>query len=199
MSTCTSSARPLITVTPLDARVGINGTASFECATSGSPPPTTYWTHEGSGNVVGTGQTWGGGRWSVDAHNTLIIRGVKREDQGYYVCSAVGVAGSALARAHLEVQDLADMPPPIIALGASNQTLPLGTEGEMPCEARGTPEPTVMWERAGKLIQPNERISITPLGTLRIRGEASTSFLKCNLSCVDVVECVMLVMSMLAC
>ncbi|XP_042213023.1 protein sax-3-like isoform X2 [Homarus americanus] len=167
-------SRPLITVTPLDARVGINGTASFECATSGSPPPTTYWTHEGSGNVVGTGQTWGGGRWSVDAHNTLTIRGVKRDDQGYYVCSAVGVAGSALARAHLEVQDLADMPPPIIALGASNQTLPLGTEGEMPCEARGTPEPTVVWERAGKPITPDDRISITPLGTLRIK-ELKTS------------------------
>ncbi|XP_042881364.1 protein sax-3-like isoform X1 [Penaeus japonicus] len=162
-------SRPLITVTPLDARVGINGTASFECATSGSPPPTTYWTHEGSGNVVSAGQTWGGGRWFVDAHNTLTIRGVKREDQGYYVCSAVGVAGSALARAHLEVQDVADMPPPIIALGASNQTLPLGTEGEMPCEARGTPEPSVAWERAGKPINAHGRISLTPLGTLRIK------------------------------
>lgn len=162
-------SRPLITVTPLDARVGINGTASFECATSGSPPPTTYWTREGSGNVVGAGQTWGGGRWSVDSHNTLTIHGVKRSDQGYYVCSAVGVAGSALARAHLEVQDVADMPPPIIALGASNQTLPLGTEGEMPCEARGTPEPVVVWERAGKKITPGGRISITPLSTLRIK------------------------------
>lgn len=161
-------------MTPLDARVGINGTASFECATSGSPPPTTYWTHEGSGNVVSAGQTWGGGRWFVDAHNTLTIRGVKREDQGYYVCSAVGVAGSALARAHLEVQDVADMPPPIIALGASNQTLPLGTEGEMPCEARGTPEPSVAWERAGKPINAHGRISLTPLGTLRIKGKSST-------------------------
>lgn len=121
--------------------------------------------------MVGTGQTWGGGRWSVDANNTLTIRGVKREDQGYYVCSAVGVAGSALVRAHLEVQDLSDLPPPIIALGASNQTLPLDTEGEMPCEARGTPEPSVVWERAGKTIQPDERTTITPLGTLRIKSE----------------------------
>lgn len=169
------SARPFITVTPLDARVGINGTASFECATSGSPPPTTYWTHEGSGNVVGSGQTWGGGRWSVDSNNTLTVRGVKREDQGYYVCSAVGVAGSALARAHLEVQDLADMPPPLIALGSSNQTLPLGTEGEMPCEARGTPEPTVVWMRAGKMIKEDIRTTITPLGTLRIKGKPTTS------------------------
>lgn len=163
-------SRPFITVMPRDARVGINGTASFECVTSGSPPPTTYWTHEGSGNVVGSGQTWGGGRWSVDANNTLTIRGVKRDDQGYYVCSAVGVAGSALVRAHLEVQDLSDLPPPIIALGASNQTLPVATEGEMPCEARGTPEPTVVWERAGKHIQPDERTTITPLGTLRIEN-----------------------------
>ncbi|XP_076032123.1 roundabout homolog 2-like [Oratosquilla oratoria] len=166
--TLTVHSRPLITVTPVDARVGVNGTATFECATSGSPPPTTYWTHEGSGVVVGVGQTWGGGRVSVDAHNTLTIRGVTRPDEGYYVCTAVGVAGSALARAHLEVQAVDDMPPPIIALGALNQTLPLDTEGELPCEASGTPEPKVTWEIGGKPIVKSGRISVTPLGTLRI-------------------------------
>ena len=120
---------------------------------------------------MGAGQTWGGGRVSVDAHNTLIIKGVTRDDEGYYVCTAVGVAGSALARAHLEVQGVTDMPPPIIALGAPNQTLPLNTEGEMPCEAIGTPEPRIKWFKGNDPINPGKRISITPLGTLRITGK----------------------------
>ena len=150
--------------------MGVNGTATFECATSGSPAPTTYWSHEGTGVVVGIGQTLGGGRVSVDSHNTLTIQGVTREDQGYYVCTAVGVAGSALARAHLEVQGVTDMPPPIIALGAPNQTLPLNTEGEMPCEARGTPEPKITWYRDDKKIFTQGKVTVTPMGTLRITG-----------------------------
>lgn len=177
---------------PRDARVGINGTASFECRTTGSPPPTTYWTHEGSGHVVGAGQTWGGGRWAVDSNNTLTVKGARVGDEGYYVCSAVGVAGAALARAHLEVQSLDDIPPPLIALGAMNQTLPLGTEGELPCEARGTPEPQVVWYRGDTVIHPDHRTSITPLGTLRLTGLSITHFsithstlLSCPLCCLD--------------
>ncbi|CAL4075018.1 unnamed protein product, partial [Meganyctiphanes norvegica] len=162
-------SRPILKVSPVDARVGVGGTASFECESSGSPRPTTYWTHEGSGVLVGEGQTGGdGSRISVDEHTTLTITDVGHYDQGYYVCTAVGVAGAALARVYLEVQNLQDMPPPIIALGAPNQTLPLGTEGEMPCEPRGTPEPHVRWERAGTIMANEGRVTITPLGTLRI-------------------------------
>ncbi|RXG73455.1 Roundabout-like protein 2 [Armadillidium vulgare] len=141
----TIHSRPVITVSPLEARVGVNGSVSFSCKASGNPPPSTYWTHEGTGVVVGTGQMWGEGRVFVDEFNTLTLQRVTKEDQGFYVCSAVGIAGSALARAHLEVQSVTDMPPPLIALGAPNQTLPLGTEGEMPCEAKGTPEPKIKW------------------------------------------------------
>ncbi|CAL4168015.1 unnamed protein product [Meganyctiphanes norvegica] len=162
-------SRPILKVSPVDARVGVGGTASFECQSSGSPNPTTYWTHEGSSLLVGAGKTGGeGSRISVDEHNTLTITEVDHHDQGYYICTAVSVAGSSLARVYLEIQDLKDMPPPIIVLGAPNQTLPVGTEGEMPCESRGTPEPHVRWERAGIVMSTGGRVTITPLGTLRI-------------------------------
>ncbi|XP_018013475.1 protein sax-3 [Hyalella azteca] len=162
---------PVFTKKPKDARVGVAGTARFECVIAGSPEPTTYWTHEGSGLIVSLGQTWAGGRVSVDGHNTLTIVGVQEEDSGYYACVGVGEAGSAIARAYLEVQGVSDMPPPIIAVGASNQTLPLGTEAELPCEATGTPEPQVLWSFQGQPIDPSSvRHSVTPLGTLRIVG-----------------------------
>ncbi|CAL4090996.1 unnamed protein product, partial [Meganyctiphanes norvegica] len=162
-------SHPLLHLKPSNARVGVGGTASFECAGSGLPQPTMYWTQEGSGHLIGRGKTsLEGSRISVDGLHTLTIKNVSYQDQGYYLCTAVGVAGAALARVYLEVQDLQDMPPPIIALGAPNQTLPLGTEGEMPCEPRGTPEPDVRWVRTGNTLTTGGRVTITPLGTLRI-------------------------------
>ena len=120
--------------------------------------------------ILTSGQTSDSGRHSVDAFNTLTINHVILEDEGYYVCSGVGVLGAALAYSHLEVQGLKDLPPPIIALGAPNQTLPLGTKGEMPCEARGVPQPTVTWYKGSNRIFTQNRIAITPRGTLVITG-----------------------------
>ncbi|RXG69829.1 Protein sax-3, partial [Armadillidium vulgare] len=161
-------SHPVISKMPENARVALKGVAVFECEASGSPLPTSYWTVEGKGDILEPSQSWDNGRITVDEHNTLTIKEVTSKDAGYYVCAAVGIAGSAIARAHLEVLDPSDMPPPIIALGAPNQTLPLGTEGEMPCDARGTPEPKVQWYIGNKLFEPSKRASVSPLGTLRI-------------------------------
>ncbi|CAL4078125.1 unnamed protein product, partial [Meganyctiphanes norvegica] len=163
-------AAPSIDTTPKEGRVDISGTASYECYVSGSPMPSVYWTKEGSGVLITTGQSTSDGRLSVDAHNTLAITNVQHQDQGYYVCSSVGVAGSALSRVHLEVLNDINLPPPIISLAAPNQTLPLGTEAEMPCEVRGVPEPHVYWMRSGKVIKSDDRTSISSGNTLKITG-----------------------------
>ncbi|CAL4161973.1 unnamed protein product, partial [Meganyctiphanes norvegica] len=168
--TLTVKSHPSIFVKPSDTRVGEGSSALFECSVSGSPKPTTYWSREGSGVLIGVGQTGFNGRMSVDEHNTLTIREVNRRDQGYYVCSAVSEIGSVLKRIYLEVQSVRDLSPPIIALGAPNQTLQVGTEGIMPCEAQGMPEPKVTWRRDGQLLQSNNRLTITPLGTLTIKS-----------------------------
>lgn len=43
-------------------------------------------------------------RYSVSAKGQLSVTGVLREDAGFYVCSALSVAGSAVARAYLQVR-----------------------------------------------------------------------------------------------
>jgi len=43
------------------------------------------------------------GRHHVTLEGTLEIKTVKKEDAGYYVCSAFSVAGSGTTRAFLEV------------------------------------------------------------------------------------------------
>lgn len=42
----------------------------------------------------------------VNAHGTLRIQGVQREDAGWLVCNALSVAGSSSVRAFLQVSDI---------------------------------------------------------------------------------------------
>ena len=44
------------------------------------------------------------GRFQVSDEGTLTIEPVRKEDAGEYVCQAISVAGSAFARAKLEVK-----------------------------------------------------------------------------------------------
>ena len=57
------------------------------------------------------------GRFSVLANEELRIRDVRREDEGVYVCSALSVAGSSIAKAELRIALADDRPPPIIRQG----------------------------------------------------------------------------------
>ena len=41
------------------------------------------------------------GRFSVSADGELRIRDVRKEDEGVYVCSALSVAGSSIAKAEV--------------------------------------------------------------------------------------------------
>lgn len=43
------------------------------------------------------------GRFAVSSDGTLKISGVLREDEGYYICSALSVAGSSISKTYLEV------------------------------------------------------------------------------------------------
>ena len=42
------------------------------------------------------------------------FQGVRKEDDGFYICSALSVAGSSVTKAYLEVTAIEDQPPPII-------------------------------------------------------------------------------------
>lgn len=111
------------------------------------------------------------GHVQVTAHGTLQIRGVQKEDAGYFVCSALSVAGSATIRAFLQVTSVDDVPPPIIQLGPTNQTLPVGSVAMLPCRAIGTPAPRVRWYKDGMPMQTGQRMVIVQIGSLKIDSE----------------------------
>lgn len=73
----------------------------------------------------------------------------------------------------LQVTSVEDVPPPLVEVGPTNQTLPLQSVASLPCQARGSPPPRVRWYHNGSPISPRSspRLTILPSGTLQIDGK----------------------------
>lgn len=80
--------------------------AKFECVASGNPQPSVFWTKEGSQELMFPDNTYG--HFRVSSEGTLEISNVRKDDAGYYVCSAFSVAGSGTTRAFLQVSYLCE-------------------------------------------------------------------------------------------
>ncbi|KAH9405058.1 Roundabout 1 [Tyrophagus putrescentiae] len=118
-------SRPNFLIEPKDIRANVNGVARFECVATGNPRPSVFWTKEGNQILMFPDNKYG--RFSVTSDGSLLVSSVKREDVGFYICSALSVVGSSTAKAFLNVSSSADIPPPLIILGPINQTLAQGT------------------------------------------------------------------------
>ncbi|CAN8014272.1 unnamed protein product, partial [Ixodes persulcatus] len=166
----TVHSRPSFRLTPEDQKVGLNGVAKFDCLATGNPQPSVFWTREGNQMLMFPGKSHG--RFSVTNEGSLVISSVRKEDRGYYTCSALSVVGSSMAKGHLDVTAMADLPPPVIRLGPANQTLPINTAVIMPCEATGKPVPKVRWQYNAVPLQTDTRprFVILQSGALRING-----------------------------
>ena len=75
-----------------------------------------------------------------------------------------------MTKAYLEVTAIEDQPPPIIAMGPANQTLPINTIAVLPCQASGNPKPSIRWFKDQKAITQTEssRLMVEETGTLVI-------------------------------
>lgn len=96
------SAPPIFVTRPKDQKVGLNGVANFDCVAQGNPPPSVFWTREGSQVLMFPSNAYG--HFHVTHEGTLRIQGAQKEDAGFLVCSALSVAGSVTWRAFLQVR-----------------------------------------------------------------------------------------------
>uniref|UniRef100_A0A3B3XQD1 Roundabout, axon guidance receptor, homolog 2 (Drosophila) n=1 Tax=Poecilia mexicana TaxID=48701 RepID=A0A3B3XQD1_9TELE len=148
-------------------------TATFPCEAKGNPQPAVFWQKEGSQILLFPNQPQQpNSRFFVSPGGELTISSVQRADAGYYICQALTVAGSILAKAQLEVTDvLTDRPPPIIRQGPSNQTLGMDSVALLKCQASGDPIPSVSWLKDGvSLLGKDSRMSLQELGSLQIKN-----------------------------
>ncbi|EEB14086.1 predicted protein [Pediculus humanus corporis] len=151
---------------PQNQKVGLNGIATFECVAKGNPPPSVFWTKEGSQDLMFPGNAYG--RFHITPEGSLRIQGAQREDSGFLVCSALSVAGSATVRAFLQVTSVADVPPPILDFGPTNQTLRYGEVASLLCQT-SQKDAKIKWYKNGNpLDEGKERFHIKPSGTLLI-------------------------------
>ncbi|XP_065087850.1 roundabout homolog 1-like [Ochlerotatus camptorhynchus] len=169
---------PSFTVRPQDQRVVPNGLATFRCGASGSPSPSVFWTKEGSQTLMFPNNTYGS--LQISGQGSLQIRGVQREDEGYYVCSALSVAGSVTSRVYLQVTSSLDsITPPLLQLVPSNQSLPTGSSTVLPCRLEPSPSSSstsnpsdgrITWERNGfeLSLASTTRFTQLPAGSLKI-------------------------------
>ncbi|XP_037124501.1 roundabout homolog 2 isoform X12 [Syngnathus acus] len=170
-ATLTVRAPPQFVIRPRDQIVAQGRSAAFPCETKGNPQPVVFWQKEGSQNLMFPNQPQQpNGRFSVSPSGALTIASVQRADAGYYICQALTVAGSILAKAQLEVTDvLSDRPPPVIRQGPSNQTLGMDSVALLKCQASGDPIPSVSWLKDGiSLLGKDPRMSLQELGSLQI-------------------------------
>ncbi|XP_065769550.1 roundabout homolog 2 isoform X4 [Muntiacus reevesi] len=176
-ATLTVRARPVappqFVVRPRDQIVTQGRTVTFPCETKGNPQPAVFWQKEGSQNLLFPNQPQQpNSRCSVSPTGDLTITNIQRSDAGYYICQALTVAGSILAKAQLEVTDvLTDRPPPIILQGPANQTLAVDGTALLKCKATGDPLPVISWLKEGfTFLGRDPRATIQEQGTLQIKN-----------------------------
>ncbi|XP_060226634.1 roundabout homolog 2 isoform X15 [Meriones unguiculatus] len=166
-------APPQFVVRPRDQIVAQGRTVTFPCETKGNPQPAVFWQKEGSQNLLFPNQPQQpSSRCSVSPTGDLTITNIQRSDAGYYICQALTVAGSILAKAQLEVTDvLTDRPPPIILQGPINQTLAVDGTALLKCKATGEPLPVISWLKEGfTFLGRDPRATIQDQGTLQIKN-----------------------------
>ncbi|GAB1300377.1 Roundabout homolog 2 [Apodemus speciosus] len=172
-ATLTVRAPPQFVVRPRDQIVAQGRTVTFPCETKGNPQPAVFWQKEGSQNLLFPNQPQQpSSRCSVSPTGDLTITNIQRSDAGYYICQALTVAGSILAKAQLEVTDvLTDRPPPIILQGPINQTLAVDGTALLKCKATGEPLPVISWLKEGfTFLGRDPRATIQDQGTLQIKN-----------------------------
>ncbi|OQR68443.1 roundabout1-like, partial [Tropilaelaps mercedesae] len=158
--------RPLFRQRPLDQRVAPHSLAVFHCEAFGSPSASIFWSREGSDQPAGLmfpNNTYG--RLAVDLEGTLTVSDVTKDDEGWFVCSALSTLGSISARAHLEVSTGTDVPPPLISVVPANQTVPEGETVTLHCNAEpstaSASRPDIRWQFNDRDVDEDEDERIT--------------------------------------
>ncbi|XP_045441431.1 roundabout homolog 3 [Pipistrellus kuhlii] len=175
---------PQLVTQPQDQTAAAGDSVTFQCETKGNPPPAIFWQKEGSQVLLFPTQSLQPtGRFAVSPRGQLNITDVQSGDAGYYVCQAVSVAGSILAKALLKVKGASmDGLPPIILQGPANQTLALGSSVWLPCRVTGNPQPNVRWKKDGQWLRGDDlQVTLMANGTLHLTNaqEADVGFYSC--------------------
>ncbi|KAL2096076.1 hypothetical protein ACEWY4_008224 [Coilia grayii] len=155
--------RPSFVQKPSSMSVLVEQSVEFRCEARGDPVPTLRWRKDDAELPTG--------RYEIKEDHTLKIRRLTSGDGGSYTCVAENMVGKAEAEATLTVHV-----PPVFVQRPRNQVVALGRTVTFQCEATGSPQPAIFWQREGSqnlLLssqpqQPSSRLSVSQSGDLTI-------------------------------
>ncbi|XP_061818801.2 neural cell adhesion molecule 1a isoform X4 [Nerophis lumbriciformis] len=133
--------------------------ADIVCDVIGSPPPFILWKHKGYIIKVEKDVRF---RHMENGH--LQIRGIKKVDEGTYICEARVMQTGELSFKMIEV--VVNVLPTIRARQSEfNATADIGSTALLACDADGFPEPTVTWAYNNVVLESGDKYSLNEDGS----------------------------------
>ncbi|NWT15620.1 HMCN1 protein, partial [Vireo altiloquus] len=132
------------------------------CTVSGVPVPSVHWTKNGIKLLPR------GDGYRILSSGTVEIPSAQLAHGGKYTCVARNAAGSAHRHVTLHVQE-----PPVILAQPGALDVIVNNPIVLPCEATGTPQPVITWQKEGiNIITSGNSYIVQPSGSLQIARAA---------------------------
>ncbi|KAH3835648.1 protogenin-like isoform X3 [Dreissena polymorpha] len=133
---------PILLTAPQTVRARLDTTAVMECLVEGGRDIKLYWNYTTTGEI----KTPSNGRLLKVGNSNLVISHVMESDAGGYTCTVKHADGADIVR-HYTLEVL--VPPVFVKRPQTSQTQVLSQRQSLVCEARGYPEPEIMWFKNG--------------------------------------------------
>ncbi|NXC61674.1 HMCN1 protein, partial [Aleadryas rufinucha] len=128
------------------------------CTASGVPVPSVHWTKNGIKLLPR------GDGYRILSSGAVEIPSAQLAHGGRYTCTARNAAGSAHRHVALHVQE-----PPVIQAQSGALDVIVNNPIVLPCEATGTPQPVITWQKEGiNIITTGNSYTVQPSGSLHI-------------------------------
>ncbi|TRZ22552.1 hypothetical protein HGM15179_004536 [Zosterops borbonicus] len=134
----------------------------ISCTASGVPIPSVHWTKNGIKLLPR------GDGYRILSSGAVEIPSAQLAHGGRYTCVARNAAGSAHRHVTLHVQE-----PPVIQAQPGVLDVIVNNPIVLPCEATGTPQPVITWQKEGiNIITTGDSYTVQPSGSLQIARAA---------------------------
>ncbi|XP_025414853.1 peroxidasin homolog [Sipha flava] len=147
---------------PNDVSVTFGDSAFFRCKVEGNQNVKTIWTRDN--NEIDMNDS----RYSM-TDDGLMIRSTSLKDVGTYECMVIKENVELKSRpAKIILEPSVSNLPPEIVMGPKQKTILVGEELILPCDAIGTPTPSIAWTKDDISLELNQRIWVLPNNSLFI-------------------------------
>ncbi|XP_029819877.1 hemicentin-1, partial [Manacus vitellinus] len=134
----------------------------ISCTASGVPVPSLHWTKNGIKLLPR------GDGYRILSSGAVEVPSAQLAHAGRYTCVARNAAGTAHRHVTLHVQE-----PPVIQAQPGALDVIMNNPIVLPCEATGTPQPVITWQKEGiNIITSGNSYMVLPSGSLQIARTA---------------------------